>query len=203
MDPLTRQPAVDPQDVRDIRAILDMAEGWGRDFDESTALNHCVIGHNIKFDYTALATIGVDNPAWSNTYDTTLLSHLLDSSQHHNLTDLIARYLKVDITPYEDATEAATKECRRLVQQARLAVGRGKVTDTTDMAGWKIAGEGDGEGGKDWKADMWLPRAVAKHRWEVKQNPDYDPRGGYKKRHPWWDVTQIYGDVDTAGTVRL
>ncbi len=203
VDPLTRQPAVLPEDVQQIRAILDMAEGWGRDFNEETALNHCVIGHNIKFDYTALATVGVDNPAWSNTYDTTLMSHLLDSSQHHNLTDLIARYLKVDITPYEDATEAATKECRRLVQQARLAVGRGKVTDTTDMATWKIAGEGDGEGGKDWKADMWLPRAVAKYRWEVKKLPEYDPSGGYKKRHPWWDVTQIYGDVDTAGTVKL
>lgn len=207
VDPLTRQPAVLAEDVADIRAILDMAEGWGRDFNEETALNHCVVGHNIKFDYTALSTVGVDNPAWSNTYDTTLMSHLLDSSQHHNLTDLIARYLKVDIQSYEDATEAAVKECRRLVQQARLAAGRGKTTDTTDMAGWKIAGDdggaSTGEGKKDWKADLWLPRAVAKYRWEVKKLAEYDPSGGYKKRHPWWDVTQIYGDVDTAGTVKL
>lgn len=208
VDPLTRQPAVDPDDVKQIRAILEMAEGWGRDFNEETALNHCVVGHNIKFDYTALSTVGVDNPAWSNTYDTTLLSHLLDSPQHHNLTDLIARYLKVDIQPYEDAVEAATKECRRLVQQARNYIKKGRTDERIEMGDWAIAGEDkDGESNttdkKAWKGDMWLPRAVAKYRWEVKKLAEYDPRGGYKKRHPWWDVTQIYGDVDTAGTVRL
>lgn len=233
VDPLTRRVSPPAADVKKIQDIVTLAGKWGTGFDEETALRHCVVGHNIKFDVTGLGTIGIDwSGTWDNTYDTILASHLLDSDQFHNLTDLAGRYLREDIRPYEDAIDAATKEARKMVQQARLrrdrflAAGERIKAGQVSMADWAIAQEGREDmpsaGGKRvWKADMWLPRAVAKFMWEEERDRGWRPpaakncehewvpcahaqeRCRHCHGHHWWTVLAEYAHPDTAVTLAL
>lgn len=232
VDPHTRQPSIPAADVKRIQDIVSLAGKWGTGFDEETTLRHCAVGHNLKFDITALSTIGVTWDAWENTYDTILASHLLDSDQLHNLTAVAGTYLYEDIQSYEDAIDAATKEARKVVQQARLrrdrflAAGEKIKAEQVLMADWAIAQEGREDmpsaGGKRvWKADMWLPRAVAKFMWEEEQDKGWRPpaarncehewvpcahaqeRCRHCHGHHWWNVLAEYAHPDTAVTLAL
>lgn len=154
--PHTREPAIPQEDLAAIRALLHADE---------------LVGHNVKFDVTGLAAIGVDDWPWAKTHDTIIAAHLLNSAQPKDLGALAVMYLGEDLAPYEDALAEAVKECRKEVQQAKLRARKGKGPQLFDndepLANWRIADEGDpympSTGKEIWRADYWLPRAMVRH----------------------------------------
>lgn len=176
VDPLTRLPIIPPGDLDDIRDRLSEAD--------------LIVGQNLKFDISALASIGIE---WliewfAKSQDTILSGHLLASAERHDLTSMALRYLNINIQPYEDVLEVACKEARRLCAR--------------ELSTWKIIKEGmypsakttkakkSSEKDKLWKWDMWLPKAVA----EFKK---------YPADHPWRTHLINYSDTDSAVTLPL
>ena len=184
VDPLTRRVLVPPADVAAIRRLVAGADG--------------VVGQNFKFDAAALGAAGhVDwTPFWTKTEDTLVAAHLLASNAPHDLTALAIDWLGSNIKPHEESLKEAVMACRRRVQQARLARNRGKPKPPREdaLADWMIAGEGvvgmPSAGKEPWKADGWLPRAVAAH-------------DGLPDDHPYRTVLADYANTDSETTVRL
>ena len=192
VDPLTREPIVPQEDLREIAALLDSADR--------------IVAQNGKFDAHALETLGLQWP-WEKVEDTLIASHLLASNRPHDLTSLAIEYLSVDIGPLEERLKVAVNECRKTVRQARLRVskGQGDVFDE-ELAAWRIAEEGlpempSAKGGskKDkkgvesespWKFDCWLPLVMAKQK-------------ALADCHPWRTVCAEYANADSATTLSL
>lgn len=207
VDPLTRVVLWPPEDLEAIQRTIERADR--------------IVGHNLKFDaHMLLAVLPASCPwPWEKCDDTIIAAHLLGSNQPKNLTDLVTIWLGSAIQPLEDAIEAATKEARRLVQSGQRKAKRGR--DAGTFAGWRIAAEGlpempgaKGTGGKNkegklWKADMWLPRAVAMgqgwpipvedctHRW------DADGLCSACSGHRWHVALAEYANCDSEATLLL
>lgn len=171
VDPLTRRPNVPVDDVAEIAELIDAAE--------------LIYLHNAKFDARALRNIGIDLP-WPKVRDTLIASHLLATNHRHDLTWCCIEYLGVDIEPFELSVKEATVACRARVK--------------TTNPDWRIATEGlpdmpSTKGGskrdedRPWKADMWLPRAVARN------HDDYDPQ--------WLTACSRYANADSEHTIYL
>jgi DNA polymerase I-like protein with 3'-5' exonuclease and polymerase domains len=150
VDPLTRQPAVPPEDLQEVKQVLAECDGF--------------VLQNTKFDATALMTIGITPFPWAKVYDTLLAGHLLASNQPHDLTSMALHYLGVDAQPYEDKLRDACQAARRYCR--------------SHYPTWKIAKAGlltmPSAGKEDWKADGWLPRQLAQelgyhddHHWHT------------------------------------
>jgi DNA polymerase I-like protein with 3'-5' exonuclease and polymerase domains len=141
VNPLTRNPDVPDDDLRELREIINSESQW--------------VGQNFRFDVKALESIGVFNELciwdWSNVNDTLIAGHLLASNAPHDLTSMALMELGVNIKPYEEALREAVNEARRYVR--------------SHYPKWKIAKRGlEGmPSAKEavWQYDMWLPRAVA------------------------------------------
>lgn len=188
VDPLTRKVAVPEEDARTIRQLLAKQHDG-------------LVLHNAKFDAHALRIAGITDwtPLWPLTEDTLVASHILASNQWHDLTSLTMHNLGIDIEPFEKKLEEAVKECRSLVQKAKLKVKKGKGGSLFDdggdpLASWAIA-EKDATDmpsvkEKTWKVDSWLPRAMARYL-------------KLKSEHPWWSVLRDYSNADSAATARL
>lgn len=177
VDPLTRQPLTCERDLDVIEELLDSDD---------------LVFLNATFDVKALGNARqaiADNWDWSKTEDIGFSGHILASNHRQDLTTMAMEYLSIDLRPFEEAVKQATIAARKIVQ--------------TEKLGWKIAYEGmpelpsckdkdsgKGESQRVWKNDMWVPRAVAKHF-------------GYGKDHPWWTVTEIYANADTAATIAI
>ena len=208
VDPVTREPEIPENELEEIRALLYREANWST-WDKETAERHTIVGQNVKFDVTALATIGVDNWPWQQTHDTLVAGHLLASNQPHDLTSMALHYLGIDIEPSEKALEEACKEARRMVQQAQLRVKRatklvpsptlfgpdiGLDTLEEPLASYRIASVDQPDmpsvKEKSWKNDGWLPKALA-------EELDYPPD------HPWHTVLRDYGNADSAVTIAL
>lgn len=188
VDPLTRKVAVEKEDVQHIESILSDAEG--------------IVGHGIKFDAHALATVGVRFP-WRKTRDTIVAGHLLHSGMPRNLTDMVMQYLGEDIKPLEDVLERAVKEARTLVGRDDFADRHGR---------WYTARKDDPKAPsvdqEVWRADYWLPREVARtlrypepnggceHKWL--ENVCCECRG-----HHWWTACSEYATADSGWTLPL
>jgi hypothetical protein len=224
VDPLTR--AVNPpaEDLREIKDLLRGAATWGKGFTEDVSEWHVVVGQNIRFDAKALATVGVTDWPWTQTRDTLVAAHILESNRPKNLTDLALRWLGVDIEPYEKRLQEATLKCRRIVQQARLRVkrrrkkvaapaasdlfgtepGGQRPEEVEPLADWAIADPGrpDMPSAKDktWKSDGWLPRAYL--GW-LKEHDPAAYAADYGDDHPWWTVVAEYANADSATTLAL
>ena len=140
VDPLTREPQVDENDIEEIQGLIDEAE--------------LLILQHSKFDVVALQTIFEGNLRWdwSKVHDTIIMAHLIESNKPKDLTYLVLRHLRINVKPYEDRIEAATKVVRAIVKR--------------DYPDWKIAhadlDDMPSAKGKVWKHDMWLPRALDK-----------------------------------------
>ncbi len=188
VDPLTREPVIPPGDLA---AIGDLIFGPVGDDGPELVL------HNSRFDIHALQTVMEPfSWPWERTHDTLHAAHLLGSNLPKNLTDLVMRWLGLDIQPFEDALEDAVKSCRRMVQQARLKIKRSNAKgrwagddgeldeeeQPDSLAAWRIADADDPSmpsagSGKDaarednkiWRGDGWLPRAMVKHLWETSE----------------------------------
>jgi|TARA_R110000824_G_scaffold89320_7_gene219082 DNA polymerase I-like protein with 3'-5' exonuclease and polymerase domains len=172
VNPETRQPIISAKELREVKRFL---------------VGERVVLHNSKFDAKALHEIGVDLD-WSLVDDTLIAAHIYSSLAGGNdLTKLAMAHLRIDVQPFEDAVRAIVNEARGLARR--------------EYPGWRIAKEGvEGmpsvkqgstkDEDKPWKADMWLPRAIAKDR-------------KYPKGHPWWDACSLYANSDTAVTYPL
>lgn len=205
VDPLTRKVQVNGNDVVEIAGVVlaELERADGR-----------LILQNAKFDYHALASIGLwdlvdEEAAWAATEDTVVSGHVLNSAFPHNLTDMTLEYLGEDILPLEEALEEAVKECRRLVQQAKLrrkratTAGAGakvssrqttlfETDEKDDLADWRIAEDDDPTlpSGGGWRADYWLPAAYAEY-------------AGLPDDHPYRTVLSRYANKDSESTVAL
>lgn len=182
--PHNRQPTVPPNDVQEIRTLIESHD--------------ILVFQNAKFDVHALNTIGLytssaDSFPWHKVRDTLLASHLLESNQKKSLDVLSERYLGHKIVHLEDALEIACKQVRDVCRRRYPA--------------WRIAKEGLPEmpsakksakekEDKTWKYDSWLPRNFA--RLEAKNNPSAFP-----PNHTYFHVTNRYANADSEVTIRL
>ena len=182
VDPLTRIPHTPKSDLDEIESlILEEPENGGFDL---------IVGQNIKFDVKALASVRKpigDYWPWRRTKDTLIAAHLINSAIRHDLTSLVLEYLMIDLQPYEDRMKEAVKQAIKIAKE---------------YTGWMIMRPGEpwcpsswgGDPPKmkegSWKADAWVPRAVA-----IAENLGED--------HPWWRVTGEYANSDSAGTMLL
>lgn len=171
VDPLTREPIVDLDDLAEIQAVLDDEDEW--------------VLQNPKFDYEALSVLYRSSGLalrwdWSKVKDTLLAGHLLASNAPHDLTTMGMVYCQTNIAPLEDRLRDACVQARQIAR--------------TEYPDWAIAkvGRADMPSVKDtaWKADMWLPRAIALAK-------------GYPEDHPWWTVCPDYACGDSVLTVVL
>jgi DNA polymerase I-like protein with 3'-5' exonuclease and polymerase domains len=169
VDPLTRQPKVPKRDITELKALVRDAAG--------------LILHNAKFDVAALAAVDpwfANNWPWEKTYDTLMAGHLVHSGLPHNLTDMAMHYLGVDVEPLEKDLERITQECRRYCR--------------THLPEWAIAKEGRADmpsaREKTWKADGWLPAALA-------------PVFGHDDDSEYRTCLRDYANADTAATRAL
>ena len=171
VDPLTRRVLPTWNDLHEIADVLREAD--------------VIVLQNAKFDYTALRLLYEDKNKempwdWSKVRDTLYAGHLLGSAQPHDLTSMALIYLRVDVSKYERAVEAATKEA--------LAWAKKKGS------GWRLAKAGLPEmpsaKEKRWKYDMWLPRLAAKER----ELPE---------EHAWWNACADYANSDSTTTLHL
>lgn len=142
VDPFTRQVAVPAADIEEIQDLLDGADE--------------LVFHNAQFDYHALSKVGV-RIDWAKVRDTMLAAHLLESNRPRNLTDVAMRWLSVDILPLERQMEDVCKAARRLVRSKAFLAEHGEWA--VMKAGREDAPSAGGTG--EWKADGWLPRALA------------------------------------------
>jgi len=139
VNPKSRQPLIP---IRDIQEFLCILKNAGR-----------IVGHNITFDYVMLArTLGkpfIEAWNWNKVDDTLIMSHILDSSDKHDLISLVWKYLKEDITEPERKLEIAVKECKRIAKRK----------------GWNLADKDNvitpSAKNDAWKQDFWLPRELA------------------------------------------
>lgn len=145
VDPLTRQPAIPREDLKEIAGYLEEAEE--------------IAFQNAKFDIRALSVAGVKwkESWWPKVHDTLYSGHLLASGEDHDLTYQALKYLRVDITPFEAELHKAVTDCRKLIKK--------------EFKDWKYAKEDDpfcikmmpsNKGEKQWKTDYWTPRAYAR-----------------------------------------
>lgn len=178
VDPITRKPVIPDGDLEDIRKLVASAK--------------VMVGMNSRFDAKALRKVGVEWP-WDITQDCLIAGHLLNSSEPHDLGSMSVNYLGKDISHYEDELEKAVRKAR--------SIARSKLKD------WRIAKAGDPtmpsirtgsksqkskgvEQGSTWRADYWLPRAVAREM-------------GYADDHSWHTVLAEYANMDSITTLEL
>lgn len=180
VDPLTRLPIIPAEDLYEIDDLIS---------------HHILVMHNAKYDYKALEVIGCKRLDWAYVEDTLVASHVLDSNELHDLKNLSLRYLDIDDDD-KKVMGGVVNECRRWAK----------------TKGWRTASEGDphfpadkgGDGGKSWwLADMWLPRAVAKYRWEVEKAAEFNPNLPQEKLHAYLTVTAKYAQLDAERTMGL
>jgi hypothetical protein len=151
VDPFTRLPQVVKGDLDEICDMVAQAD--------------LVVGHNLKFDITGMAQL---TPKfikalgdWKKLRDTLYGAHLLSSGRPKDLTSVVVDRLGYNMERFEVALERATKAARDIAIR--------------EFPTWMIAKEGlpmlpssssvaeeRNKEEKVWRADYWVPRAVAK-----------------------------------------
>jgi DNA polymerase I-like protein with 3'-5' exonuclease and polymerase domains len=166
VQPTTRNVLTDNESIEEIIQTIQQSEK--------------IVGHNIKFDVRAIRHIGIKDWPWHKTEDTLIAAHVLASNQPKTLTDLVIRYLQLDISPFEELLKECVNESRRLVKK--------------ELPGWVIAEEGlpcmPSAEKEVWRNDYWLPRAVANFY-------------KYDKSHRYHTVTRNYANTDSAAVIPL
>ena len=132
VDPLTRQPLWEQEDLEEIQQHIDEADE--------------LVLQNTKFDFHALESIGIKPPPFSKVKDTLISGHLLCSNQPHDLTTMVMLYLRLNVQPLEDAMEVAVKEAAKIAKRSFPDWQLAKK-DRPDMPSAKE---------KTWKYDCWF-----------------------------------------------
>lgn len=193
VDPLTREPIIPEEDLDEFEELIEGEQ---------------VVFHNPVFDVKALQTVRKelgDQWSWIDTRDTLIASHLLSSNTPHGLTSLTLEYLAKDVQPFEDRVKEATNAARTLCKK-HLPEWRIAAPGLKDMPSVKSGAARTGRGTENesyWKADMWLPRAIVKHRPDLLPVCDNWTAGDDPEAHRWATVTALYGNSDTAVTLPL
>jgi len=178
VDPVTRKPEIPDGDLDDIRKFVASAK--------------VMAGMNCRFDAKALRKVGVEWP-WPITEDCLIAGHLLNSSEPHDLGSMSVTYLGKDIGHYEDELEKAVRKARSI---ARSKLKHWRIAKQGDPTMPSIRGSSKNqkakgvEQGSAWRADYWLPRAVAR---ELE----------YADDHPWYTVLAEYTNMDSITTLEL
>lgn len=177
VDPLTREVRVLEEDIQEIRDLI--------------ASEDEIVLQNGKFDVSALGVAGIvtDWP-WNKTHDTLIAAHLLNSGQPHDLTTIAEHYLGWNIRPFEDALRDVVRECR-MYCRANLpdwAIASSRRADMPSASSSDRTKERGAEQGSEWRADQWLPAALAEHL-------------GLPADHRWRTVVDEYANADSAVTV--
>lgn len=181
VNPITREVVIPDSDLDDIQSLISSSSQ--------------LVLQNAKFDVTALASVRGSFGSqwrWDVTVDTLVAGHLLASNQPHNLTAMAVHYLGINIQPFEDALHDASNKARRVARSKYknwFLANAGEDGMPSVKGGAAKNGRGV-ETGNPWKADTWLPRAIAQHE-------------GYPDDHPWWTVLRDYANADSAVTVAL
>lgn len=177
VDPKTRFPDTPESDLDEIQDLINSADQ--------------IILQNAKFDVAALTVLFEDfgrqlNWNWDITHDTIVAAHLLNSNELKNLNALSAQYLLYDITKYEKELERICVEARRMAKRKDFKTRFGE---------WKLSEEDVDElpsanGKQLWRADYWLPMAIAKilH---------------YPSDHPYRHALRNYANVDPTVTLHI
>lgn len=163
--------------------------------------------HNTKFDVRALELSGFPRLQFGSCHDTLVASHVLVSNESHKLKDLSIRYLDI---PDDDqqALRVAVNDARRIARQLGWAIASGPHPH---FPAAKAAADGW------WNYDYWLPRAVARYKWEVEGDIEYAPpefsgtaaaigsqyQLATTNGHPWWTVLRTYALRDVERTYPL
>lgn len=196
VDPYTRKPSPDLNDLVEIQNLIDSADS--------------IVLQNSTFDIKMLDTLnGYEgwewNPwPWDRIHDTQISAHMLASCGPRDLTNLSLIYLGVDLQPFEDRIHLATEKARR--------IARSKLFKET-YGEWRQAKAGEPDMpsavGKCWKADMWLPRTICQLAeeflpdWESWKAPTKKEKGDDPSEHPWWDILHGYANSDSEATLNL
>jgi DNA polymerase I-like protein with 3'-5' exonuclease and polymerase domains len=169
--------------------------------------------HNTKFDARGLDLSGLPCINFAGSHDTLIGSHVLVSNESHKLKDLAIQYLDISDDDERELKEAV-QESRRIARSLGWAIANGPHPHFP-------AAKGD----TWWNYDYWLPRAVARYKWEVEGDPDWAPPGPltgvymgpfdiikdrdhfdgkpYILGHPWWTVLRTYALRDVERTYPL
>lgn len=180
VNPITREPIIPPGDLEEIKDHIGKASS--------------LILQNAKFDVAALGTICPeirDNWRWEDTHDTLIMAHLLSSGMaRKDLSTLALTYLRRNIAHYEEALKIAVKAARSHVRsnQRRWAPEKRWSIATEEREDMPSAG-----GENIWRADGWLPRAVAQHEGFEPGHLNYN----------WHTVLADYANADSEVTVAL
>lgn len=194
VNPLDREPSVDHSDLVEIQELI----------------NNCdrLVLQNGTFDLKMLETL--NQPGlwewepwpWEKIHDTQFSSHMLASCELRNLTTLTLKYLQIDLKPYETLIKKATEKARRLVRSKAFIEEYGE---------WAIAKEGRPDmpsaSGSVWKADMWLPEALAEFApsflpdWEQWKATTKKYEGDDYLKHPWLTLVSSYANSDSEATL--
>lgn len=167
VDPKTRMPIIPVAEHQKVQEII---------------LKYRLIMHNAQFDMRALEVIKLKLPSWDRVDDTLNLAHVHSSGSTHKLKPLALLLAKME-TDDEDDLHKATVEARRYAKSE----------------GWRYAKEGDAHfpglkktSGKEEnnfiRMDMWLPRAVARHKM-------------LPPEHPYWHLCRNYCLRDVERTL--
>lgn len=171
VDPFTRDPIIPPEDIEDIKARFR---------------NKKAIGFNTKYDLLALEVIGInlwDIVGWENIHDVQLMAHAYQSGGSQGLKELCVRHLGI-LDNDEKILGKITNQARAKARRLKWAIAH------PDHPHFKFSKRFDSKKSPAWKADMWLPRAIAQHE----NRPETDP---------WWTVLRDYAVTDGKRTMDL
>lgn len=185
VNPITREVQIPKGDLDDIQDLINSATQ--------------LVLQNAKFDVTALASVRReigDKWPWDKTVDTLVAGHLLASNQPHNLTAMAVHYLGINIEPYEKKLHDAVIKARRVARSRHKDwfIANAGEEGMPSVKGGSGKGDRGVETGAMWKADTWLPRAIAKAE-------NYGP--DKKEEYTWHTVLKDYANADSAVTVAL
>lgn len=191
VDPMTRQPIVPEEDVREIEGVVR---------------NNEIVFQNPRFDVRALEALeewSIEEWPWEKTYDTLIAAHLLASNQFRGLTTLALVYLGINVQPFEDVVKKACQQARSIARR-KLPEWRIAKKGLEEMPSVKAS---DGKGKDDqkrdaaWKNDLWLPRAFVKNAPELLPETEEWKQGDDPEAHDWATCTAEYANSDSAVTL--
>lgn len=184
VNPVTREPLVPADDVRDILNLIYDLAGDGPD----------LVIQNAKFDVAAFATIFPPHEwPWGRTIDTMMAAHLLMSNRPRNLTDLCTLFSIDEIKPYDKRLEVACKGARTLARSRypKWNLAKEGNEDMPSAKGGDSTDKGE-EKSSPWKLDGWLPKELWHRCADVRE------------LHPEWKtVLAEYAKKDAEVTLLL
>lgn len=166
VNPLTRVPRIPSKQLKELQDFVKGQE---------------IVCHNANFDMRMLEMIGI-RIDWNLVHDTTLSSHLLNSSRPKDLTYNALYYLDVDLNKYEMRIKDAISKARRYAKK--------------HFPDWLIANRElecmPSAKETVWKSDLWLAAALVRQQTEDQEDHEQ-----------WYQAVIDYALSDPNATLLL